>query len=205
MTPIDKTIKYPVMEMFHTIQGEGFHSGKSAFFIRLGGCDVGCHWCDVKESWSVDKHPTISIEKIIEEATKSKASIVVVTGGEPTMHNLEMLCKALQNEGLQTHIETAGTNAITGKWDWVTFSPKKFKEPVTTFGKLASELKVVVFNQSDLKFAQQHANTVNENCLLYLQPEWDKKDKMMPLIVDFIKKNPQWRVSLQTHKYLQIP
>lgn len=191
--------------MFHTIQGEGFHSGRSAFFIRLGGCDVGCHWCDVKESWPMDVHPDIEVDEIVQQALTSRAKIAVVTGGEPTMHNLSVLTDKLKDVGLFTHIETSGTNEITGQWDWITYSPKKFKAPIKGFGELASELKVVVFNKSDLDFAKEHAECVNENCLLYLQPEWDRKEIAMPLIIDFIKNNPRWRVSLQAHKYLQIP
>ena len=205
MTKQEISIEYPVMEMFHTIQGEGFHTGKSAFFIRLGGCDVGCHWCDVKESWPIDTHPRLSIETIISEARKSNTEIAVVTGGEPTMHNLEDLTHALKSIGLQTHIETSGTNTLSGEWDWVTFSPKKFKSPSNSIASLASELKVIIYNQSDLQFAQTHSRAVDKKCLLYLQPEWDRKEIAMPIIVDFIRLNPEWRISLQTHKYLQIP
>lgn len=205
MTKQEISIEYPVMEMFHTIQGEGFHAGKSAFFIRLGGCDVGCHWCDVKESWPIDTHPRLSIKTIISEARKSNTEIAVVTGGEPTMHNLEDLTHALKSIGLQTHIETSGTNTLSGEWDWVTFSPKKFKPPSNSIASLASELKVIIYNQSDLQFAQTHSRAVDEKCLLYLQPEWDRKEIAMPIIVDFIRLNPEWRISLQTHKYLQIP
>jgi 7-carboxy-7-deazaguanine synthase len=196
---------YNVMEMFHTIQGEGYYSGTSAFFIRLGGCDVGCHWCDVKDSWPVDAHPMLEIDKIVSSAKASGAKVAVITGGEPTMHDLSQLTKHLNQEGIDTHIETSGTNELTGQWNWVTYSPKKFKAPVSRFAKLASELKVVVYNKSDLKFAEEHAKMVGKNCLLYLQPEWDKKETAMPLIIDFIKANPRWRVSLQAHKYLQIP
>ena len=205
MTKQEISIEYPVMEMFHTIQGEGFHAGKSAFFIRLGGCDVGCHWCDVKESWPIDTHPRLSIKTIISEARKSNTEIAVVTGGEPTMHNLEDLTHALKSIGLQTHIETSGTNTLSGEWDWVTFSPKKFKSPSNSIASLASELKIIIYNQSDLQFAQTHSRAVDEKCLLYLQPEWDRKEIAMPIIVDFIRLNPEWRISLQTHKYLQIP
>ena len=205
MTKQEISIEYPVMEMFHTIQGEGFHAGKSAFFIRLGGCDVGCHWCDVKESWPIDTHPRLSIKTIISEARKSNTEIAVVTGGEPTMHNLEDLTHALKSIGLQTHIETSGTNTLSGEWDWVTFSPKKFKSPSNSIASLASELKVIIYNQSDLQFAQTHSRAVDKKCLLYLQPEWDRKEIAMPIIVDFIRLNPEWRISLQTHKYLQIP
>lgn len=202
---IDFTERLPVMEAFYTIQGEGFHSGKAAYFIRLGGCDVGCVWCDVKESWDAEVHPKIAIEEIVNAAKNNPADLIVITGGEPLMYNLDNLTKALKNNNLKTNIETSGAHPLSGDWDWICFSPKKFKEPLPEFYVSANELKVIVFNKSDFAFAEKHAEKVNEDCILYLQPEWDKRDQMMPLIVDFIKENPKWRVSIQTHKYLDIP
>ena len=198
-------IALPVIEHFPTIQGEGAHSGSAAYFIRLGGCDVGCHWCDVKESWPVDAHPKIEVDALVHCIIEAKMNTAVITGGEPTMHSLSELTDSLQQHNIACQIETSGTNNLTGHWDWVTFSPKKFKAPVADFGKLTSELKVVVFNKSDFEFAEHHALSVKESCELYLQPEWDKRDEMMPLIVEYIKKHPKWKVSLQTHKYLNIP
>ncbi len=195
----------PVMEHFCTIQGEGAHTGRVAYFIRLGGCDVGCVWCDVKESWPMENHPQMAIDDMVTAVEKSGAEIVVITGGEPTMHNLDALTARLRERGLRTHIETSGTNVLTGTWHWVCFSPKKFKAPVDGIYGEADELKVVVFNKSDFAWAEKHAGRVNDECLLYLQPEWGKRDAMMPLIVDFCKKHPRWRISLQTHKYLDIP
>jgi 7-carboxy-7-deazaguanine synthase len=195
----------PIMEAFYTLQGEGFHSGKPSYFIRLGGCDVGCVWCDVKESWDASKHPNTAIDTIIIEAKKYPGRLAVVTGGEPLMYNLTQLTAALKLEKFQTNIETSGAYPITGQWDWICFSPKKFKAPLPEFYESANELKVIIFNKSDFKFAEKYASLVNENCILYLQPEWEKQTEMMPLIVEYIKQNPKWRVSLQTHKYLNIP
>ncbi len=195
----------PLMEAFYTLQGEGYHSGKAAYFIRLGGCDVGCVWCDVKESWDVDAHPKVSIETIVEEALRYPARMAVVTGGEPLMHNLEQLTEALQASGFHTNIETSGAHPMSGRWDWVCFSPKKFKAPHPSVYAQANELKVIVYNKTDFEFAEQHAALVNEKCVLLLQPEWSRVQEMTPLIVDYVKQHPQWRVSLQTHKYMDIP
>lgn len=198
-------IELPVMESFFTIQGEGSHSGRAAYFIRLGGCDVGCVWCDVKESWEASDHPKSTVSSLVNEAKASGAEIVVITGGEPFMYDLTLLCKALKEEGLKTHVETAGVYKLTGEWDWICFSPKKFKQPLLDYYNKSDELKVIVFNQSDLAFANEHAEKCNPLTTLFLQPEWSKKEKMMPILVDFVKKNPKWRISLQTHKYLNIP
>ncbi|XOV93869.1 MAG: 7-carboxy-7-deazaguanine synthase QueE [Bacteroidota bacterium] len=195
----------PVMESFLTLQGEGFHTGKLAYFIRLGGCDVGCVWCDVKESWDASQHPSTSIKEIATIAEASKADIAVVTGGEPLMYNLDLLTEQLHISGLKTHIETSGVHPYSGDWDWVCFSPKKFKEPREEFYYNSHELKVIVYNKSDLEWAEQHANKMHEECVLYLQPEWSRRDKMIPLIIDYIKQNPKWRISLQVHKYMNIP
>ncbi|WP_305953274.1 7-carboxy-7-deazaguanine synthase QueE [Emticicia oligotrophica] len=193
------------MEAFYTLQGEGFHAGRAAYFIRLGGCDVGCVWCDVKESWDADIHPKFTIDEIVDEASKFKGRLAVITGGEPLMYNLDELTLALKDAGFQTNIETSGAHPMSGHWDWVCFSPKKFKEAHPSIFAVANELKVIVYNKSDFKFAEKYAKLVNKECQLLLQPEWSKKDTMQPLIVEYIKENPQWRISLQTHKYLDIP
>ncbi|MEQ9422774.1 MAG: 7-carboxy-7-deazaguanine synthase QueE [Cyclobacteriaceae bacterium] len=192
------------MEQFYSIQGEGYHQGKAAHFIRLGGCDVGCHWCDVKESWNASAHPIVPIEKILEDIDYQKSDLVIVTGGEPLMYNLEYMCTRLHGLNLKSHVETSGTSALSGEWDWVTFSPKKFKNPLPIYYSIANELKVIVNNRSDLKWAEGHAAQVNTSCELYLQPEWTKRDKMMPLIMDYVRNNPKWRISLQVHKYLGV-
>lgn len=195
----------PVMEAFYTLQGEGFHAGRAAYFIRLGGCDVGCVWCDVKESWDASIHPKFTIEQIVDEAKQFKGRLAVITGGEPLMYDLGDLTTALKAAGFQTNIETSGAHPMSGHWDWVCFSPKKFKEAHPSIFEQANELKVIVYNKSDFKFAEKYAKLVNKDCQLLLQPEWSKKDTMQPLIVDYIKENPEWRISLQTHKYLEIP
>lgn len=193
------------MEYFHTIQGEGAFTGHAAWFIRLGGCDVGCVWCDVKDSWDIDRHPRKPIEALVAEAASSGAPIAVVTGGEPAMHNLEELTSALKGAGMRTHIETSGAWALTGTWDWVCLSPKKFKSPVDSVWPQAHELKIIVYHPSDLEWAVRQAERTGSNCKLFLQPEWSRAQEMMPLIVDFVKANPRWQVSLQTHKYMNIP
>jgi organic radical activating enzyme len=193
------------METFYSVQGEGFHTGKAAFFIRLGGCDVGCSWCDVKESWNADHHPRKLIADLADEAKRSGAEIVIVTGGEPAMHNLDQLTDQLHAKGLQTHIETSGAHPLSGKWHWICFSPKKFKNALPDIYRKANELKVVVVNKHDLLWAKEHAAKLNEDCLLFLQPEWSKREKTGILIAEFVMKNPRWRISLQTHKYLNLP
>lgn len=200
-----ETIHLPVMEHFYTIQGEGFHQGRAAYFIRLGGCDVGCVWCDVKESWDAAKHPTYAVSQLINEVKKTPAEIVVITGGEPLMHNLDELTKALQAAGLKTHIETSGAHTLSGAWNWICLSPKKFKEPLSGIFPEAHELKIIVFNKSDFAWAEKFAAVVAPHCKLYLQPEWSKATQMTPLIVDYIKTNPKWELSLQIHKYIQVP
>ncbi len=199
------TTSLPVMEAFYTLQGEGYHQGRAAYFIRLGGCDVGCVWCDVKDSWDADKHPKISIKSIVEEAGKYPGRLAVITGGEPLLHQLDELTKALQEAGFETNIETSGSSAMSGQWDWICLSPKKFKAPVPANLALAHELKVVVFNRHDFEWAELHAAQVAPTCKLYLQPEWDKAAEITPLIVDYIKAHPQWELSLQTHKYINVP
>ena len=193
------------MEHFYTLQGEGFYSGQAAYFIRLGGCDVGCVWCDVKDSWEADRHPKMTTEEIAGIASSFPGKIAVITGGEPCMHDLTFLCDALHNAGLRTHIETSGAHPLSGDLDWITLSPKKFKAPLPESLQQADELKVVVFNKSDFKWAEDHAAQVSPDCRLYLQPEWSKRDQMTPLIIDYIKQHPQWQLSLQSHKYINIP
>ncbi|MDX5348103.1 MAG: 7-carboxy-7-deazaguanine synthase QueE [Hymenobacteraceae bacterium] len=193
------------MEEFYTIQGEGYHSGKAAYFIRLGGCDVGCHWCDVKESWDASLHPLTETDKIVAEAAKHPGKAVVVTGGEPLIYNLDYLCSELQKRGIKTFIETSGAYPLSGSWDWICVSPKKFKAPRPEILPLAGELKVIVFNKSDFKWAEEHAAQVGPQTKLYLQPEWSKVNQLMPEIVEYVKNNPKWQVSLQTHKYMNIP
>ena len=194
----------PLMEAFYTIQGEGYHKGSAAYFIRIGGCDVGCHWCDVKESWDANLHPPTSIVEITEEAIKLSKTIVI-TGGEPLMWNMGPLTNLLKKNGIQIHLETSGSYKITGHWDWFCLSPKKNKEPNVSAYEIADELKIIVYNKHDFKFAEIQANKVNDDCKLYLQPEWSKREKIMPEIVDYVMKNTKWKVSLQTHKYLNIP
>jgi len=194
----------PLMEEFYTIQGEGYHKGTAAYFIRVGGCDVGCHWCDVKESWNPDLHPPTDIEIIANNAaTYSKT--IVVTGGEPLTWNMGPLTNKLKQKGLTIHIETSGAYPLTGDWDWICLSPKKRKLPTDEVYAKADELKMIIYNKDDFRFAEEEASKVGSQCKLYLQPEWSNRDKMVPLIVDYVMNNPKWVVSLQTHKYLNIP
>ncbi len=192
------------MEQFYSIQGEGFYQGHAAYFIRLAGCDVGCVWCDVKESWDAGLHKEVEIEEMVSHAVDSGASMAVITGGEPAMYNLEELTESLQKKNIRTHIETSGAYPVTGSWDWVCLSPKKFKAPVSTVYQQANELKVIVFNKSDFEWAQQQASFVGGDCELFLQPEWSKEKEMLPSIIGFVKKNPRWKISLQIHKYMDI-
>lgn len=194
----------PLMEAFYTIQGEGFHKGTAAYFVRIGGCDVGCHWCDVKESWDASRHPTTQTDHIVAEAAKY-SEVIVITGGEPLMWNMDYLTSQLRSNSIQTHIETSGAYPLTGYWDWICLSPKKNKLPTAAIYEKADELKIIVYNKHDLIFAEEHAAKINPDCHLFLQPEWSVRDKVIPLIVDYVMKNPKWKVSLQTHKYLNIP
>ena len=198
-------IKLPIMEAFYTIQGEGHYTGTPAYFIRLGGCDVGCVWCDVKDSWDASQWPEQSIEQIVAEAQSYKGKLAVITGGEPLMYDLTELTQKLDAANMQVNIETSGAHPLTGEWDWICFSPKKFMKPRSEFYHVADELKVVIYNKSDFAWAEEHAAKVNPDCLLYLQPEWDKSGKMLPEIIAYVKDNPRWNISLQTHKYMQIP
>ncbi len=193
------------MEDFYTIQGEGHHQGRAAYFIRLGGCDVGCHWCDVKESWDIEAHPQVSVEDIVRKVKDAGANISVITGGEPLMHDLHTLTSALHHEGIKTFIETSGAHHTSGKWDWICLSPKKFKPALEEFYDIANELKIIVYNRSDFKWAEEYAQRVNKDCKLFLQPEWSNTDIVTPMIVEYVKFHPQWRISIQTHKYMDIP
>ena len=199
------TTALPVMESFYTIQGEGFHQGRAAYFIRLGGCDVGCVWCDVKESWDASKHPKIEIENIVGEALTHPGRLAVVTGGEPLIHNCAELTNELHRAGFTTNIETSGSYPLSGDWDWICVSPKKFKAPLPEILPLADELKVVIFNKSDFSWAEKYAQMVSGKCKLYLQPEWDKSPSVTPMIIDYFLKNPKWEFSLQIHKYIHVP
>lgn len=202
---INLGLELPVMEAFYTIQGEGKFTGHPAYFIRLGGCDVGCTWCDVKESWDSGKWPILPIESIVAEALLFPSRLVVITGGEPLLYILDPLTTLLKNKGFTINIETSGVHPFSGDFDWVCFSPKKFKKPDTSIYSLADELKVVVAHPSDFLFAEQHAVLVGSSCELRLQPEWSKAERFIPEIVLYVKNNPKWKVSLQTHKFMEIP
>jgi len=193
------------MEAFYTIQGEGAYSGKAAYFIRLGGCDVGCVWCDVKDSWDADKWPLKSVQEIAAEAGNYQSNLAVVTGGEPFMYNLDGLTSELKAKGFHINVETSGAHPFSGTVDWVCLSPKKFKAPMPEWYEMADELKIIIFNESDFKWAEQHAALVDDKCKLLLQPEWSKQEKMTPYIIEYVKQHPKWSISLQTHKYLDIP
>ena len=195
----------PVMEHFFTLQGEGYHSGRAAYFIRLAGCDVGCVWCDVKESWTISPEQYLTIDQLLEALSNAAADFVVITGGEPTMHDLTELTSVLKRNGFEIAIETAGVHPLKGHIDWYCFSPKKFKAPIDEAYTKANELKIVIAHPSDFEWAETHAQKVGPNCKLYLQTEWEKQDRLLPLIIDYIKRNKKWKISLQSHKYMQIP
>lgn len=197
--------KLPIMEQFYTVQGEGAHTGKAAYFIRIGGCDVGCHWCDVKESWDASIHPLVDVNEVVRNANSHPAKTVVITGGEPLIFNLEYLTKQLSNAGISVHLETSGAHEYSGTFDWVCLSPKKNAPPKEIYYQKAHELKVIVYNRHDFEWALEHGAKVSEDCVLYLQPEWSKREEIMPLIVDFVMNNPAWNISLQSHKYMNIP
>jgi len=202
---LEKGYLLPLMEAFYTVQGEGYYSGKSAYFLRIGGCDVGCHWCDVKESWDAELHPPTSINEIITNIDKSLTDTVVITGGEPLMWNLNELTRRLRKKNYKIHLETSGTHSLSGDFDWICLSPKKMQKPLDKIKPLTNELKIIINNKHDLTWANEQTHGLAENCKLYLQPEWSKKERMMPIIIDFVKKNSRWTISLQTHKYMNIP
>jgi len=197
-------LSFPVMEIFYSIQGEGFHQGKPAGFVRLAGCDVGCHWCDVKESWKTDTYPLLSPAEIGAEVAEYPSDMTIITGGEPVMYNLDALTDTLKRRGKKIHLETSGAYALSGNWDWITLSPKKSKKPLNEYFLRADELKVIVYNRSDIKWAEELAGKVKKECKLFLQPEWGNTQKIMPLILEYIGMNPVWRISLQVHKYLGV-
>ncbi|MFN8238156.1 MAG: 7-carboxy-7-deazaguanine synthase QueE [Chitinophagales bacterium] len=199
------TTHIPVMEHFYTIQGEGYYSGHAAYFIRLAGCDVGCVWCDVKESWTVEEHQLMLIDDLVKEVLKFPGRLVIITGGEPLLYDLSFLTKKLKENGFQINIETSGAYPISGELDWICVSPKKFKAPLDSVLAAANELKCIVFNKSDFEFAEQNRRKTSANCKLYLQSEWSRREKMLPPMVEYVKAHPQWNISLQTHKYLNIP
>jgi 7-carboxy-7-deazaguanine synthase len=201
---IKEGIRLPLMEEFYTIQGEGYHTGKAAYFIRVGGCDVGCHWCDVKESWNASLHPLTDADQIVQNAARYSKT-VVVTGGEPLESNMQYLTRKLHEHGISVHLETSGSAPISGYWDWICLSPKRNKLPVKEIYTMAHELKIIIRSKQDFEFAEEQATQVNEHCQLYLQPEWSVREKMIPLITDYVMSHPQWKVSVQTHKYLNIP
>jgi 7-carboxy-7-deazaguanine synthase len=201
----NQTSTLPIMERFYTLQGEGVYSGQAAYFIRIAGCDVGCTWCDVKESWDADLHPLIAISDLAADAAAHAGKIAVVTGGEPLMYDLAMLTDALRNAGLRTHIETSGAHPLSGEWDWICLSPKKFKQPLDGVAACANELKIIVYNKHDLQWAELYAEQVHADCALLLQPEWSREKEMLPTMIEYVKNNPKWRISLQTHKYMDIP
>jgi len=200
-----QTLEYPLMEAFYTLQGEGYYTGKAAYFIRLAGCDVGCHWCDVKESWDAGLHKIETSENIVKLALENPTHFCVITGGEPMMYDLTTLTEKLIAECFEFAVETSGAYTLSGSWHWICLSPKKFKAPKEEFYEVANELKVIIFNQSDFKWAEEHAAKVNKNCKLYLQVEWSKREELTPSLIEYVKQNPQWRISVQTHKYLDIP
>jgi organic radical activating enzyme len=202
---IETQTRLPVMESFYTIQGEGYHQGRAAYFIRLGGCDVGCFWCDVKESWDAEQHPRYSVEDITTAALQFPARMAVITGGEPLLHDCDPLTQSLQAAGFKTNIETSGSSPLSGSWDWICLSPKKFKAPLPQILPLADELKVIIYNKSDFEWAEHYAARVKPECKLYLQPEWERSAQMTPLIIEYIKLHPQWEFSLQLHKYIDVP
>lgn len=213
LIPTPDTQQLLVMESFYTLQGEGFHQGKAAYFIRLGGCDVGCSWCDVKESWDPSVHPGFSVKEIVQKALKnlshlsgsSQKNIAIVTGGEPLMQDCTDLTQQLQQAGFCTHLESSGAHPLSGRWDWICLSPKKFKAPLPQIMPLANELKIVVHNRSDFQWAETYASKVSAQCKLFLQPEWERSSQMTPLIIDYIKAHPKWNFSLQLHKYIHVP
>ncbi len=199
------TVSYPVMESFYTIQGEGFYQGEAAYFIRLGGCDVGCVWCDVKESWDAAAHPLIRTDELVARAATHPGRMAVITGGEPLLHDCTPLTEALHASGFRTHIETSGSAPLSGKWDWICLSPKKFKAPLPQILPLANELKIIIYNSSDFTWAESFAAQVSPECRLFLQPEWSRAERVTPEIIEYIKAHPRWNFSLQLHKYINVP
>jgi organic radical activating enzyme len=195
----------PLMEEFYSLQGEGFHTGRPSYFARIGGCDVGCHWCDSKESWNAEKYPPVATDMIIEHAASYPAKAIVVTGGEPLLYNLDYLCQGLHRLGIATFLETSGSSGLSGKWDWICLSPKKDMPPLPEIFAKANELKVIIEDIPDLYWAEENAGQVSSSCIIYLQPEWSQRDFIIPVIVKYIKTHPKWKISIQAHKYMRIP
>lgn len=204
-TPKKYREQLPLMEHFYTIQGEGFHQGKASYFIRFGGCDIACSWCDVKDSWPAEKHPLVPVDEIVRAALQSKAKMCVVTGGEPMMYDLSLLTEKMHSHGIRLNVETSGAYEISGDWDWICVSPKRFKQPTEAALKAADELKVVIFHENDFRFAEKFAAKVKPECKLFLQPEWSNEKEILPAIIEYIKQHQQWEISLQIHKYMNIP
>jgi organic radical activating enzyme len=204
-TLLQKGLKLPIMEEFYSIQGEGYNTGKPAYFIRVGGCDVGCHWCDVKESWNPNLHPLTDVDKVVDNVKQFPAQSIVITGGEPLLYNLDYLTEELAKNDVEVFLETSGAHPLSGVWHWICLSPKKTLPPLPEVYDRADELKVIIFNKDDIKWAEEHASKINSKCKLYLQPEWSNRDKVMPMIIDYVMENPKWNISLQTHKIMLIP
>ncbi len=202
---LEQGLLLPLMEEFYTLQGEGYNTGEAAWFIRIGGCDVGCRWCGVKESWNPKLHPPTATDSIVAHAIENPSSAVVVTGGEPLMYNLDYLCRQLRGKGCKTYLETSGAYPLTGKWDWICLSPKKNMAPRQNIISRANELKVIIYNDSDIAWAEKYADQVSPACRLFLQPEWSRAKYITPVIIDYVMKNPKWKISLQTHKFMKIP
>lgn len=195
----------PLVEEFYTLQGEGYHTGRAAYFIRIGGCDVGCAWCDSRLSWNPETFPPVKVDEIVARALAYPAKAAVITGGEPSLYPLDYLCDKLKKHSIQTFIETSGAYPLSGQWDWICLSPKRRQPPVDSIHMKADELKVIVARPNDLNWAEENASLVKSGCLLFLQPEWSVREKIVPVIVDYIMQNPQWRISLQAHKFMHIP
>ncbi len=202
---LEKGLSLPLMEDFYTIQGEGFHTGKPAYFTRIGGCDVGCSWCDVKESWNASLWPLTKTDEIVKRVLGNPARSVVITGGEPLMYNLDYYCSELKKNGIKTFLETSGSHPLSGEWDWICLSPKKFSPPLAEIYNKADEYKVIIQSKGDFEWAEKNLHRLKEDCKLFIQPEWSKRETIMPDIVDYVMKNPKWQVSLQSHKYMGIP
>ena len=195
----------PLVEDFYTIQGEGFHTGKAAYFIRLGGCDIGCSWCDTKFSWNSELHPAVPVDEVVKKASSFPAKAIVITGGEPLTWNLDYLCSELKKEGLEIFLETSGAYPLSGMWNWICLSPKKHNPPLPGIYKMADELKIIVADDSDFQWAEKNRTKVTENCRLFLQPEWSKYNKIISKVTDYVMEHPSWNISLQSHKFMKIP
>lgn len=195
----------PLAEDFYTIQGEGYHTGKPAYFIRLGGCDVGCRWCDAKQAWNPNLFPPVEVDSIIERAASYPAKAIVITGGEPTLYPLDYITSELKKRGLEIFLETSGAHELSGVFDWICLSPKRNQPPVESIFPLADELKMIIETVDDFEWAEQNAAKTARHCRLYLQPEWSKFSEIVPEIVEYAKEHPQWNISVQTHKYMHIP